>query len=60
MRKYSGRRSYIFSTLATKVCFLLMFKQKWCFKMGRLCSLSLVYTKYLMHRNNTNGVKLEY
>ena len=24
------------------------------------CSLSLVCTEYLMHRNNTKGVKLEY
>ena len=40
--------------------FLLRFKQKWCFKMGPLCSLSLMCTEYLMQRNNTNGVKLEY
>ena len=28
--------------------------------MGLFCSLSLVCTKYLIHRNNANGVKLEY
>ena len=60
MEKYSGRCPYIFFTLIIKVCFLLRFKQKWCFKMGPLCSLSLVCTEYLMHKNNTNGVKLEY
>ena len=60
MGKYSGRCPYIFFTLVSKVCFLLRFKQKWCFKMGLLRSLSLVCTEYLMHRNNTNGVKLEY
>ena len=58
--KYSGRSPYIFFTLVTSVCFLLRIKQKWCFKMGPLCSLSLVCTEYLMHKNNTNGVKLEY
>ena len=58
--KYSGKCLYIFFTLVTKVCFLLRIKQKWCFKMGPLCSLSLVCTEYLMHKNNTNGVKLEY
>ena len=57
--KYSGMCPYIFFTLVTKVCFLPRIKQKWCFKMGPLCSLSLC-TEYLMHRNNTNGVKLEY
>ena len=58
--KYSGRSPYIFFTLVTSVCFLLRIKQKWCFKMGPLCSLSLVCTEYLMHRSNTNGIKLEY
>ena len=28
--------------------------------MGPLCSLSLVCTEYLMQRDNTDGVKLEY
>ena len=28
--------------------------------MGPWCSLPPVCTEYLMHRNNTNGVKLEY
>ena len=28
--------------------------------MGPLCSLSIVCTEYFMHKNNTNGVKLEY
>ena len=60
MGKYSGRSPYIFFTLVPKVCFLPRFKQRWCFKMGPLCSLSLVCTEYLMHKNNTNGVKLEY
>ena len=60
MGKYSGRQPYIFFTLVPKVCFLPRFKQRWCFKMGPLCSLSLVCTEYLMHKNNTNGVKLEY
>ena len=50
-----------FFTLITKVCFLLRTKQKWCFKMGPLYSLSLVCAEYLIHRNNnTNGVKLKY
>ena len=60
MEKYSGRCPYIFLTLIIKVCFLLRFKQKWCFKIGPLCSLSLMCTEYLMQRNNTNRVKLEY
>ena len=58
--KYSGRCPYIFFTLVTKVYFLLRIKQKWCFKMGPLCFLSLVCTEYLMQRNNINVVKLEY
>ena len=58
--KYSGRCRYISFTLVRKVFFLLRLKQKWCFKMGPLCSLSFVGTEYLIHRNNTNGVKLEY
>ena len=58
--KYSSRCPYIFFTLVTSVCFLLSIKQNWCFKMGPLCSLSLVCTEYLIHRSNTNGVKLKY
>ena len=58
--KYLGRCPYIFFTLITKVCLLLRIKQKCCFKMGPLCSLSLVCTEYLMHRNKTNERKLEY
>ena len=49
-----------FFTLVPKVSFLPRFKQKLCFKMGPLRSLSLVCTEYLMHKNNTNQVKLEY
>ena len=60
MRKYSGRWPYIFFTLLPKVCFLPRLKQRWCFKMGPLYSLSLVGTEYLMHKNNIKGVKLEY
>ena len=60
MGKYSDRSPYIFFTLVSKVCFMLRFKQKCCFKMGLLCSLSLVCTEYLMHRNKTNERKLEY
>ena len=60
MGKDSGRWPFIFSTLVPKVCFLSRFKQRWCFKMGHLCSLSLACTEYLMHKNNTNKVKVEY
>ena len=58
--KTSRQVSLHFFTLVTKVYFLLRIKQKWRFKMRPLSSLSLVYAEYLMHRNNNNGVKLEY
>ena len=50
MGKYSGRCADIFFTLDTKISFLLRSKQKFCFKMGPLCSLSLVCTEYFMHK----------
>ena len=60
MGKHSGRPPYIFFTLVPKVCFLPRYKQRWRFKIGPLCSLSLVFTEYLTHKINTNRVKLEY
>ena len=49
-----------FFYFSSKGFFLPRFKQRWCFKMGPLSSLSLLCTEYLMYKNNTNGVKLKY
>ena len=58
--KYSDGYPYIFFTFVTRVYFLFRIVQKWRLKMAPLCYLLRACPQYLTHKNNTNGVRVEY